>query len=34
MENMIAGEELHRQKAKKDKEQVVIKVNQLRQEMV
>jgi hypothetical protein len=31
MKNMIAREELHRQKAKKDKEQVVIEVNELRQ---
>ncbi len=34
MKNMIAGEEFHRQKVEKDKEQVVIKVNELGQEMV
>ncbi len=34
MKNMIIGEELYRQKAKKDKEQEIVKVNELRQEMV
>ncbi len=34
MKNMIAREELCGQKAQKDKEQTIIKVNELRQEMV
>jgi hypothetical protein len=34
MKNVIEGEELHRHKAEKDKEQVVIELNELRQEMV
>ncbi len=33
MKNMIVREEARRQKAKKDKEQIVIKVNELKQEM-
>ncbi len=34
MKNMITREEPYRQKAKKDKEQAIIKVNELRQEMI
>ncbi len=34
MKNMIAGEQLRREKAQKDKEHAFIKVNELRQEMV
>ncbi len=34
MKNMITREELYRQKANKDKEQTIIKVNELRQEMI
>ncbi len=34
MKNMIAGKEFHKQKVEKDKEQVVIEVNESRQKMV
>jgi len=34
MKNVIEREELHRHKAKKDKEEVVNELNELRQEMV
>ncbi len=34
MKNMIVGEEVRRQKAEKDNEQVIIEMNELKQEMV